>query len=279
MLPSTVALTKTLTLPNMDHYILLAAFIVTGISLIILPYLYHHFWKLRHHFLIAPRFPKTTIIVSLLMFIASIEALMVMYILDKYDHDRTKAASTIYYPAFIVSANIFVFTFCAFIMFRALIFHEKWRTAQNTLTEQVSIISPKNTTHASKGNSCCCNSISMGYINKPLLGNVAILLSVLLVVFSISSISIPYPHFTTLRVIYKIPWTAFVILSIFILVKSRKTKESLLCFRETYSISAMIVLQLIVQQFRNLIDLHIRFFISYIIGMFIIHTETVVSVL
>ena len=243
--------------------------IVPGISFLPFSFLIYSFWKSRTHFLIAPRFPKMTIAASILMYIASTETLIGQHILEMYNYDRAKAvSSSITYPLVSISGNIFVFIFCSFIIFRALLIYDRWCISQYALNNQSTIMSPKNQIDI---NQITNTSTSHGsfhvFLRRPLLRNVAILLIILFITVCISVPSIPYQQFTILRTIFTIPWIIFIILSIFILIKSRKAKDSLLCLRETYSICSIILLQMINVRL-VFIEFRIRHFIGYVLGMY-----------
>ena len=267
-----------LNIMDADNQWLFATMILTGVSLILLPYLCYLFWKSRHHFLISPRFPRITILVSILMFIASIEAIFIGYLLDVHNKSVEEAvSSTLLYPIMSISANIFAFIFCSFLVFRALLFYDKWLTSQHRLNNQSSVMS----SHPTKMNveittiswtnsiadSSSAISILMHYLKKPLLRNVFILILFLFILMCSTVISKPYPKFTILGYLFRSYWAIFLLLCIFILIKSRKSKESLLCFRETYSLCILIVVQMVFTWLTPLIGIHIRSYLHCIVGM------------
>ena len=71
---------------------ILASFILTGISAIILPYLWYIFWKVRHHFIVSARFPKVTLTMSIALFINSVAVCTNSYTLSVHNFDTAKTS-------------------------------------------------------------------------------------------------------------------------------------------------------------------------------------------
>ena len=120
---------------------ILGAFILNGISSISLPYLWYLFWKSRNHFLIAARFPKLTLSMSIIIFLCGVATMMNLYILNIYNFDKEKTISrSPSYPISLMTALTFGCSFCSFIIYRLFLVFDKWSNQQRTLQNQSTIV-------------------------------------------------------------------------------------------------------------------------------------------
>ena len=252
---------------------ILTAFILTGISAIILPYLWYLFWKLRHHFLIKARFTKLTLSMSIVMFITDLFATMNLYTLSKYDFNRETARTrALNYPITVIATMTLSFLFCAAIVYRAFLIFDKWSNQEIALQNQSSIIvgglgtesetvtidilrtSDKETKNKSK---------KSRFLKYVVISTLAI--SSPLYLYTIPALT--NPDLKLQRQLIPIPFLMVIILGIFVLIKSRKMRESMSCKKETYMLASVVLLNIVQENLA--VGYHVNFVVGGILGMLI----------
>ena len=244
---------------------ILTAWIINALSLVILPYLWYLFWKLRHHFLISARFPKVTLLMSILMFVAVTASSINSYTLNLYNFDKNKAiSSTPLYAILLISIMTFSFLFCAWIIFRAFLIYDQWNKEQDTLNNQTHIIM------GSMDVSIALHAESKQASNRVLKYIIITILSLAFIFFCLTIPGLLQTDENNLqRSLFPFPFIIIMLLGIFILIRARKMKESVLCKQETYMIGIIIISQTI---FDNLPLPHGVLIVSGVtFGMLFIH--------
>ena len=245
---------------------IIATWTISAISVVLLPYLWYLFWSLRHHFLIAARFPKITLFMSILAFISSTIGGFSSYVLSMHNYDKAKSTSaSLTYPILIFISMILAFIFVSSIVYRAFLVYDKWITQQYALTNQSDIIiGSMDVSTVIKNEKTVMNS------NRLFKRVVIIILSIS---FIITIITLPgmisdEPEYDTQRMLFPLGFTTVIILGIFILINARKISESMLCQRETYMIGAVVLINVVLDN----LPLHpqVVMFIGYLFGMYMI---------
>lgn len=121
------------------HPALIIRTILVTISSILIPYLSYKFYVLRHHFFIEGRSPKLTILASISMLITTITLIGVTYFEYFLQGDEQILWSYNFVGAV---GQGFAFVFCALIIFRTYLVYDQWRTSKMKL-ENISKILTK----------------------------------------------------------------------------------------------------------------------------------------
>ena len=249
---------------------ILASFILTGISAIILPYLWYLFWRLRHHFLISARFPKVTLSMSIAMFINSLSVCMNSYTLSMYDYNTAIASrQALNYPITLIAAMVLAWLFCAAIVYRAFLIYRRWVKSEQTFQNQSSIIvggfnsesevvtidALRNTEEQSK---------------QPQRTHSRVVTITLVISFAILILTVPGlidENLQMQRQLFPLAFIVVIILGIYVLIKARKMKEAMLCNRETYLISSLAVFNILISNAG--LPSYISFFLGLFLSMYI----------
>ena len=270
---------------------IIAGFILNGISLFILPYLWFKFWRLKYHFLISARFPKLTLFMSISMFICALGASINLYIMNIYNFNKAKAVSSEpLYPTIAMLILIVSFLFCQAIVYRAFLIYDSWHHQTYALQNQSEIIhsgfnqlpstTPDIDTENANTNTLRTPDIHNGdNINKTaqivkekpqkiLKWSIMFILILSLILFLVTLPSIPFEHLTLQRQLFPISFVMVMILGGYVLWKGRQMKESMLCKRETYMMSLLVILNVIMDNMP--IEAHMRFFSGLLVGTYCI---------
>ena len=223
-----------------EYAILMVAFLLDFISLLILPYLWYKFWKLRHHFLIAARFPKLTLFMSISMYFGAPAAWIISYSVSVHPEE-----AIIIRPVLISTTMIMVFIFVSAIVFRTFLIYDLSIKEQHALSNQSVIIiggfdTEKNTTDALQDMEVRSDKSVHHNPNKTLKRIVIAMLSFSFILFCVTLPGLIMG--TTLQLLFPIPFVTVILLGVFLLIKARKMKEAMLCRRETYLIAIGVVI-------------------------------------
>ena len=251
---------------------LLAAFILNGISSISLPCLWYLFWKSRNHFIISARFPKLTLLMSMMVFLCSIAAMMNLYVLNIYDFDKEKTRSLApSYPITLVAAITFAFLFCSFIVYRTFLIYDKWSNQERTLQNQSTIIvggfnseNDKEIINALQISDKSHNQTSHRNLKRILIGTMI----TSFIFFLINAPGLIYQDLVfPQQKLLPVSFVMIIILGTYILIKARRMRESMLCKRETYMIASVVLANIIVDNLP--FPSYVGFFSGVISGMYL----------
>ncbi len=212
------------------------------------------------------------------MYIAVTEHAIAHYILYMYDNNKQKAnQSNLLYPILISTAQICVFLFCAFIVYRSLLMYDRGNILQYALKNQFKIICGHqqllpDLTKLQKQQepikhiyNCFCMP-KITFFHPKLMWSVTIIfvISFIIAVIASPACAIESP---TLQMLTPLPYITIIFIGCIVVFKARKIKESILFERETYIIMLLIFLQLLTASLRGLLDYYLNLFIGFMIGM------------
>eukprot|EP01084_Bolivina_argentea_P159415 277638_1 len=252
--------------------------IVSVISLFLLSYLWFKFWNFRKHFLIAPRFPKITLLASISIFICGIGNAIIALILDHLNINREEATSSrISYPILLSIVNMSAYLFSSAIVFRTLLIFDAWCFSKYTLNNKNSIILANDFMQVSKYQIYkFCGSFYVFY-SASWVFTVASMFLMLLIIVSIcaplTSFGLVIPSF-----LFMLSWFLIIIIGIVILIKTRKIKEAILCIRETYIVISILFIQIISIPFGGMIEIHIQFLLETLLALSVAYMVIVVPI-
>lgn len=228
---------------KVEYAVLMVAFLLDFISLLILPYLWYKFWKLRHHFLISARLPKLTLFMSISLYFGAPVAWILSYTSSVHPKEYN-----IIRPILIATTMTIAFIFVAAIVYRTFLIYELSIKEQHTLNNQSVIIiggfdTEKNTMDALRDMEITSdNSKHVQHNSHHVLLKRAVI-GTILVSFILFCIALPAMAMRIpLARLFPVPFILMIILGVLLLIKARKMKEAMLCRRETYLITVGVFL-------------------------------------
>ena len=206
------------------HPALIIRTVLVGISLILIPYLSYRFFILRQHFFIEGRSPKLTIIASISMLITTLTLCGVTYFEYFLQGDEQILWSYNFVGAV---GQGFAFVFCALIIFRTYLVYDQWRTSQMKL-KNISKILTKETSSSKELNSIKDRQDKFTFnkgaraVSKSKVYRFIVVY--IIIIFAIST-GLYYRRDPLDLMIMILIWVVTWGVGIFIIIKTRKTKE------------------------------------------------------
>ena len=217
---------------------LLLRTIETVIVLIAIPYLSYKFWALRTHFIISSRFPKLTMLITMSLLLLQIWSILPDYI----DIIVDGIQQHIWHRAMSYNQALY-FVFFILIILRTYFVYRQGQISQNRLKQRTSIL--LNALNTDNFDTDTDNDDSIEYVFLSTAQKIAIFIFISIGFIALSTLlTVRYLILsdcsdsnhsicTIITYIMISVWILSMMIGLFILILTRKTKEAINCRKET----------------------------------------------